>query len=196
MDQLEVWNKTEGHLFFGRLDLDHIGDFGHSAGGMIVSRIPHMDKRVKAIVLNDSWVGASGGRRGDSGPHLHVGNHAEWKAQSETAYVRKAKPGIQMKLLGAEHASFTDLAVIQAFARPGDGKAFNNTVRAVLREFFGQYLLGKPSQFLEKGSAKYPLVKIEARRAGGLWSTNITEAHGRPCGWTRHLSSRGHGAER
>ena len=33
MDQLEVWNKTKGHLFFGRLDLDHIGAFGHSAGG-------------------------------------------------------------------------------------------------------------------------------------------------------------------
>ena len=53
MDQLELWNKTEGHLFFGRLDLNHIGAFGHSAGGMIVSRIPRMDKRVKAIVLND-----------------------------------------------------------------------------------------------------------------------------------------------
>ena len=56
MDQLEVWNKTEGHLFFGRLDLDHIGAFGHSAGGMIVSRIPHMDKRVKAIALNDPGI--------------------------------------------------------------------------------------------------------------------------------------------
>jgi hypothetical protein len=68
-----------------------------------------------------------------------------------------------MKLLGAEHASFTDLAVIPAFARPGDGKAFIDTTRAVLREFFGQSLLGKPSELLVKGSAKYPLLKIETR---------------------------------
>ena len=54
--------------------------------------------------------------------------------------------------------------MIPAFARPGDGKAFIDTTRAVLREFFGQSLLGKHSELLEKGSAKYPLLKIETPR--------------------------------
>jgi hypothetical protein len=66
-----------------------------------------------------------------------------------------------MKLFGAEHASFTDLAVIRAFDRPGDGKALNRTTRAVLRAFFGQYLLGTPSELLVKRSAKYPRLEIE-----------------------------------
>ena len=64
-------------------------------------------------------------------------------------------------MLGAVHMSFTDMAVIEGFALPGDGKAFIATTRAVLAEYFGQYLLGKHSELIEKGSAKYPLAKIE-----------------------------------
>ena len=67
-----------------------------------------------------------------------------------------------MTLLGAEHLSFTDMAVLKAFGFPGDGKALIATTRAVLGEFFGQYLLGKHSELIDKGSAKYPLAKIEA----------------------------------
>ena len=72
-----------------------------------------------------------------------------------------AKPGIQITLLGTEHMSFTDMAVLKAFNLPGDGKAFIDTTRAVVGEFFGQHLLGKHSELIEKGSAKYPLAKIE-----------------------------------
>ena len=165
IDQLKVWNETKGHLFHGRVDLGRIGAFGHSAGGLIVARIPHMDKRVKAIALLDPGYVES--KDGEAIPvlifksdHKDSPNTRE-KARTETAYAQKAKPGIQMKVIGAEHASFTDLAVIPGFARPGDGNAFNDTIRAVLREFFGQYLLGEHSELLVKGSDKYPLLKIE-----------------------------------
>lgn len=60
--------------------------------------------------------------------------------------------------------SFTDLAVLKAFELPGDGKAFIDTTRAVIGEFFGRYLAGKPSDLIEKGGAKYPLAKIESRK--------------------------------
>jgi hypothetical protein len=75
-----------------------------------------------------------------------------------------------MKLTGAEHGSFTDLAVIPAFALPGYEKVFVDTTRAVLREFFGQYLLGKHSDLLVNGSDKYPALKIEYR----LGQTGLT----------------------
>jgi dienelactone hydrolase len=169
IDQLKVWNETRGHLFYGRVDLERIGAFGHSAGGLIVARIPHMDKRVKAIALLDP--GSVEPEDGKAIPVLilkseeaGLAGHPEVvkeKARTRDEYLRRAKPGIQMKILGAEHPSFTDLAVIPAFARPGDGKAFIDTTRAVLREFFGQYLLEKQSDLLVKGSARYPLLKIE-----------------------------------
>jgi dienelactone hydrolase len=165
LDQLKVWNETKGHLFYGRVDLDRIGAFGHSAGGLILARIPHMDKRVKAIALLDP-----GYVRPEDGEAIPVlifksdnkdSPNSREKARLEAEYAHKGKPGIHMKVIGAEHASFTDLAVIPGFARPGDGKAFNDTIRAVLREFFGQYLLGEHSELLVKGSDKYPLLKIE-----------------------------------
>ncbi|OAI48221.1 hypothetical protein AYO44_07620 [Planctomycetaceae bacterium SCGC AG-212-F19] len=61
LDQSGVWNTTQGHLFFGRLDLDLIGAFGHSFGASAVSIIAAYDKRLKAIVLIDG-----GGRPEDA----------------------------------------------------------------------------------------------------------------------------------
>ena len=167
LDQLAVWNTTQGHLFFGRLNLDLIGAFGHSFGASAVSIIAAYDKRLKAIVLIDG-----GGRPEDARtiPALIVNSGGADGARkvpaAETSiarnlYLKWSKPGIQVTLLGAVHMSFTDMAVISAFALPGDGKAFIATTRAVLAEFFGQHLLGKHSELFEKGSAKYPLAKIE-----------------------------------
>jgi pimeloyl-ACP methyl ester carboxylesterase len=170
LDQLGVWNATEGHRFFGRLNLDVIGAFGHSFGASAVSIIAAYDKRLKAIVLIDG-----GGRPEDARaiPALILnsgGQDAAPKVPSaETAIARKvylqwSKPGIQVTLLGAVHMSFTDMAVIKAFELPGDGAAFIDTTRAVIGGFFGKYLLGERSELIEKGSAKYPLAKIESPR--------------------------------
>jgi hypothetical protein len=166
IDQLTVWNKTPGNQFYGRLVLDHIGAFGHSAGGLVVAKVPHMDKRVKAIVLNDPGIVVPE----DGEPiavlifksdHKDDPNSRE-KAKTETEYAQKAKPGIQMKLIGGDHVNFGDLPLFMTFDKArGDSKALNDTVRAVLREFFGQYLMGKHSELLVKGSDKYPLLKIE-----------------------------------
>jgi dienelactone hydrolase len=177
LDQLKAWNQTKGNRFFGRVDLNRIGAFGHSAGGLIVARIPRLDKRVKAIALLDpGQVEPEDGRAIPvlilKSDHEDSPNNRE-KARTETEYAQKAMPGIQMKLIGAEHANFTDLGVIPAiaastypggkpiFSHPDDGKAFIETTRAVLREFFGQYLLGKQSELLVRGSADYPLLKSE-----------------------------------
>jgi len=177
LDRLKVWNETKGHLFYGRLDLDRIGGFGHSAGGNVLSKIPNKDKRLKAIALLDS----SGGR--EDAPFIPtlilnseesgLARHSEIVKQAvigRREYLRNARPGIKMKLTGAEHGSFTDLAVIPAFALPGYEKVFVDTTRAVLREFFGQYLLGKHSDLLVNGSDKYPALKIEYR----LGQTGLT----------------------
>jgi hypothetical protein len=167
LDQLGVWNTTQGHRFFGRLNLDRIGAFGHSFGASAVSIIAAYDKRLKAIVLIDG-----GGRPEDAraipAVILNSGgaDGAPKVPGAETAIARKvylqwSKPGIQITLLGAVHMSFTDMAVIKAFELPGDGKAFIDSTRAVTGGFFGQYLLGEHSELIEKGSHKYPLVKVE-----------------------------------
>lgn len=170
LDQLGVWDTTPGHLFFGRLDLDRIGGFGHSFGASAVSIIAAYDKRLKAILLIDgggcpedaraipALVLNSGGAAGASKAPLAENTIAR------SVYLQWSKPGIQITLLGAVHMSFTDMAVIKAFDLPGDGTAFIETTRAVIGGFFGQYLLGQHSELIERGSAKYPLAKIETPR--------------------------------
>jgi pimeloyl-ACP methyl ester carboxylesterase len=173
LDQLQAWNTTRGHRFFDRLDLDRVGAFGHSAGGTAVVTLAARDKRVKAVALLDP--GSARPEDGKAIPTLLLKSEgrdlarrfpevAKATAETRAEYLRKARPGISITLLGAEHLSFTDLAVLTAFALPGDGKAFTDTTRALVREFFGQYLLGKPSELFEKGSAKYPLARVEPTR--------------------------------
>jgi pimeloyl-ACP methyl ester carboxylesterase len=170
LDQAEAWNKTPAHKFFGRLDLDHIGAFGHSGGANAVARIAHDDRRVRAIVLLDAGlVRPEDGRQiptlllnAENAPFFRRNpEEAKAIANERQEFVQKAKPGIQITLIGSEHMSFTDMAAVKAFARPGDGKAFIDTTRAVLRESFGEFLLGKHSDLIEKGSSKYPLAKVE-----------------------------------
>ena len=96
--------RLEGHLFFGRVDLDRIGAFGHSAGAMIVSRIPRMDKRVKAIVLLDGGVRPEDGTAVPAlilrSEHVDLDRRfpdvAKESARTRSEFLRKAKPGIQM----------------------------------------------------------------------------------------------------
>jgi hypothetical protein len=166
LDQLAVWNTTQGHLFFGRLDRDLIGAFGHSFGASAVSIIAAYDKRLKAIVLIDG-----GGRPEDARAIpvliLNSGPRKVPDADNDIGrkvYLQWSKPGIQIKLLGAVHMSFTDMSVIQAFELPGDGKAFIATTRAVIGGFFGQYLMGEHSELIEKGSPEYPLAIVETPR--------------------------------
>jgi pimeloyl-ACP methyl ester carboxylesterase len=170
LDQLGVWNTTRRHPFSGRLDLDRIGAFGHSFGASAVSIIAAYDKRLKAIVLIDG-----GGRPEDARaiPALILSSGGADGARkvpaAETAiarnvYLKWSGPGIQVTLLGAVHMSFTDMALIRAFELPGDGKAFIDSTRAVIGGFFGRYLLGEHSELIEKGSPKYPLVKVETPR--------------------------------
>jgi pimeloyl-ACP methyl ester carboxylesterase len=170
LDQLGVWNTTKKHQFFGRLNLDQIGAFGHSFGAGAISIIAAYDKRLKAIVLIDG-----GGRPEDARtiPALILNSGGADGARKVPAaetgiardlYLKWSKPGIRVTLLGAAHMSFTDMAVIKAFEFPGDGKAFIDSTRAVLGGFFGQYLSGEHSELIEKGSPKYPRVKVETAR--------------------------------
>jgi dienelactone hydrolase len=173
LDQAAVWNATRTHFFHDRLDLDHVGAFGHSAGGSAVATAAGRDKRVKAVVLLDPGTVKPEEAR-EIPTLLFRSEHAalaksrpefvKQRTKTEIDYVRRTKPGHRIMLLESEHMSFTDLAAIKAFGLPGDGKAFVATVRAVVAEAFDQFLFDRHSDLIEKGSAKYPLAKVESMR--------------------------------
>jgi predicted dienelactone hydrolase len=53
LDQITNLDQQPGSLFFRKLDLTHIGAFGHSIGGRAVGRACQLDKRIRACANED-----------------------------------------------------------------------------------------------------------------------------------------------
>ncbi len=56
INYLEGLNQDSDDIFYGHLDLDHIGAVGHSTGGGGVVYASLMDQRIKALIGLDAWV--------------------------------------------------------------------------------------------------------------------------------------------
>lgn len=56
LDQMAIWNETDGNAFTSSLDLEKIGVFGHSTGGGTAVEFCGRDERCKAGVTLDAWV--------------------------------------------------------------------------------------------------------------------------------------------
>lgn len=61
LDRLEQWNGSDQtSRFFGRVDLRHIGMFGHSFGGAVTAEVCRVDPRVRAgVSMDGSMFGTS-----------------------------------------------------------------------------------------------------------------------------------------
>jgi Platelet-activating factor acetylhydrolase, isoform II len=173
LDQAADWHASADSPFHGRIDLDRIGMFGHSASATAIGMLAHSDKRVRAALVLDP--GLLRPQDATALPFLLLNaENADYvrlhpndpdiaaMIKQRADFYRVSKPGIQVTLVGADHNSFTDMAVIKAFSRPGDGNAFIATTRAFVREFFGEFLLGKRSELIRGGSAQYPIAKVES----------------------------------
>jgi len=61
LDELQQWNGSDRtSRFFGRIDLSHIGMFGHSFGGAVTAEVCRVDPRVRAgVSMDGSMFGTS-----------------------------------------------------------------------------------------------------------------------------------------
>jgi pimeloyl-ACP methyl ester carboxylesterase len=169
LDQAAGWNASRDSMFFGRLDLNRVGVFGHSGGANAAAIAAHQDKRLKALLVLDTGLLNA---QNAIGPALaFTAENADYFRRhpddytaiigERDAFLRKSKPGIAVTLKGADHNSFTDLSVIKALERPSDGQALIETVRAFLRDYFDEFLLSRHSDLIRRDSVKYPLAKVE-----------------------------------
>lgn len=149
IDQLDAWNKSEGHVLCGRMDMKKIGMSGHSFGAVTTQgvsgqstargNISFTDQRIKAAMA----FSPSSPNRGD--PAKAFGNvKIPWMLMTGTKDVSvignadvesrlavfPALPSggkYEVVLDGAEHSAFTDKAL------PGDTEARNpNHHKAIL----------------------------------------------------------------
>jgi predicted dienelactone hydrolase len=133
LDQLERWNRTDGHPLAGRLDLAHIGMSGHSFGAVTTQAVSGQVFLGGRYVTTDPRITAaiafspSSPRRGNVGesfgrvtiPWLlmtgtrDVAPIGNTDVASRLAVFPALPPGGKYELVldGAEHSAFTDRAL-------------------------------------------------------------------------------------
>ncbi|MCX7668998.1 MAG: dienelactone hydrolase, partial [Anaerolineae bacterium] len=166
LDQLERWNRSEGHPLAGRLNLGKVGMSGHSFGAMTTQALAgqrfdvgprsYTDARIKAAVL----LSPSSPRRGGdprrafgqvSIPWLlitgtrDVAPIGDADVASRLAVFPALPPGNKYELVldGAEHSAFTDRTLPDD--RTPRNPRYHRAVLALTTAFWKAFLLDDES---------------------------------------------------
>jgi pimeloyl-ACP methyl ester carboxylesterase len=164
-------------LFSGRLDLHHIGAFGHSQGGATAWHLCSIDPRCKAALNLDGPALGSIGRRGSPRPIFFLGStnkgsfpdpQVQALAQDmvtgtlERTFAASTGEGYRMGLAQSGHFNFSDAPLIlpRTFGRVPTmlgavGVRGLSVINAYTLAFFEQYLKGHPSPLLQHASQAY-----------------------------------------
>ncbi len=184
LDQLTQLNQSDpNHILTGRLDLDHIGIFGVSLGGMDTSEACLKDPRFKACLIMDVYIPAEVVKAGLHQPSMFITRDADtmrlehkrngtWSDQDialtlttmRAVYESLPGDGYYVEIPGMFHNNFTDLPywspVMSQLGQTGPINAQRgyDIVNAYSVAFFDKELEGQPSSLLNGPSKQYPEV--------------------------------------
>jgi pimeloyl-ACP methyl ester carboxylesterase len=170
LDQLNRMQRGEVKtLFEGRLDLERIGVFGHSTGGLTAAEACMRDQRVKACANLDGVVNAQPAYvdsqgRGPNRPFLFIekplpltpGERPE-EARQRLNLLRQRGNALlsgiregrsyRITIEGARHSTFSDEEII-ADTNAAGPRHLLDLIRTYLRAFFDEALTKKESPIL------------------------------------------------
>ena len=165
VNELDAWNNAG--FFEGKLDLAHVGAFGHSRGGGPAGEAMLTDSRIKAAANID---GVQWGQMVDTvlqKPFLFLS--ADWPAEHENlnqhAYVnRSTSVFYEGIVLQSGHSNFMDIPFmipVRALSQAGDIDAdlAMEITRAVVTSFFDKHLKNKAVD-LNALNREYEMLKM------------------------------------
>ena len=183
IDQLERWNKAEGHALTGRLDLAHLGMCGHSFGAVTTQAVSGQNSPIVGQRFTDARIKAAFAmspsiRKGVDPANAFGSVKIPWLLMTGTlddSPVGEVSPESRLKVFpalppgdkyelvldGAQHSAFSDRPL------PGDKQARNpNHHRAILAlstAFWDAYLRddADAKKWLNTDDAKTVLEKAD-----------------------------------
>lgn len=176
MDKLQSMNADPSSRFYNKLDLAHVGLFGHSFGGATAFRVCELDVRCKAGADLDGTLWSNEVNGSLQQPFMFMthdacGSNCEMIRQM---YSNAKSTAYYLSIKGTKHFNFSDLPLrLSPPARilfnrlgfigsiqPERGLEIAN---AYLVAFFDQYLEGVNSGLLQGPSSEYPEVQFSKR---------------------------------
>jgi predicted dienelactone hydrolase len=178
LNRLQAMNTDPESPFYGHLDTNNVGAFGHSFGGAVAAQVCHDDPRIRAALDMDGSFWGEVRLTGLSKPFLFMTGDpappvtAEERSRfnnfqrvnaalddSDNAMFQKFG-GYRVFLHGSTHLSFTDKVLVSPFkSLSGEGEIPANRQIFIVRQFalafFDQTLRGK-SGLLKTQSSPFP----------------------------------------
>jgi len=185
-------NKEKGFLFKGRVDTKRIASMGHCFGGWAALEAGMLDKRIRAVVAQNAWPPSSAVRNKklnkpilmlyaetdtaeegliDKGvPKEQIQKLKQmYLTEQKKGLERITKQGIQVRIHGAKHMSFSDEFLIRDWMSKnpliaGVILAPDDHLRLALEyavAFLDQELRGKKSKLLQQPADKHEGVDFE-----------------------------------
>ncbi len=187
LNQAATLDRSDPHgILTGRLDVDHVGVFGSSLGGITTAEACRMDRRFRACLGLDQAMPAAVVRSGLRQPIMWIvrGGTSDrtdegWKPLAtkeldtsvRSLYDRLPGDGYLVSIPKMFHSDITDFPnlMVQPFAGwagltgPGDWQQTHAAINAYSLAFFDKYLKGTPAPLLDGLAKQYPEVLFETR---------------------------------
>jgi hypothetical protein len=163
IDRLEMMNEGD-NLFQNKLDLDRIGVFGMSLGGLATSVICSTDKRVKAGINIDGAFVSTPLDGKYQVPFMFL-NSKRYLGCGPLLVSQSTKDCYSLSVKDSDHYNFTDYSIypvpsVRILLGPIDGKKTIEIMNVLIPAFFDQYLKDKKDIDLLKAASLYPEIEI------------------------------------
>lgn len=187
LDQLTALNQADPNsILTGRLNLNHVGTFGVSLGGIVVGAACRLEPRLQSCLVMDAPMPADVVKAGLQQPTMWITRDAKtmrlerqraggWSEadinqhQTTMRAVFESLPrdGYFVRVPGMFHANLMDIPYWSPLfswmgvTGPIDGQRSHNIINAYSLAFFDKYLKGRSSPMLDRSAEQYPEVLFE-----------------------------------
>jgi predicted dienelactone hydrolase len=187
LDSLSRLNLDSASDYFGRLNADDAGAFGHSFGGAVAMEICRSDSRVRAALNMDGWFFGDVAKDGLDKPLFMMSDdspappeedlrspnvarrlRAEWMRQDiqRADYTLEKFGGWSLVVRDSRHMIFSDRALYSPIrslreSGPVDSRAAHHIIESYTLEFFSKYLRGEASRLLGETPSRFPGAELK-----------------------------------